>query len=310
MKNTEHFRTAAFGGFQKEDVLEFIENLANDHERKCEALYETISEIRKEKEVLQAHCANAQTKVKQALVQMQSAKKELGNQKEEHKKILEEKEAAFQQIRLQNQQLVGKNKMLEEKIQELHNLREQQQGSLQLKEQTAREKTRSMIRQAKALVESEYHQRMEEAGKEADEKIALAKEKAEEIITEASVHAKDILKQTQLEVAEVIEEAKIESAKIVEKANITAKNILLKAAEKATSKEEKHRPELGKTRERANLELDHVKQFIHREVGDALRSLDTASASVQTTRSKVAGIRPTPKEEKGKVKKTLRDFLN
>ena len=69
MSATElQFRTAAFGGFQKQDVLSYIESANQTHTEKLEGLQRERDELTREKEELEARANQAQEQV-QALTQ-------------------------------------------------------------------------------------------------------------------------------------------------------------------------------------------------------------------------------------------------
>lgn len=53
MSGELQFRSAAFGGFQKQDVLDYIENTAKEHKSKIEALEKELAEVRAQKEMLE-----------------------------------------------------------------------------------------------------------------------------------------------------------------------------------------------------------------------------------------------------------------
>ena len=48
------FRTAAFGGFQKQDVLNYIETAAREHAEKLSELQREVEQLRRDKEALEA----------------------------------------------------------------------------------------------------------------------------------------------------------------------------------------------------------------------------------------------------------------
>lgn len=48
------FRTAAFGGFQKQDVLNYIETAAREHTEKLSELQREVEQLRRDKEALEA----------------------------------------------------------------------------------------------------------------------------------------------------------------------------------------------------------------------------------------------------------------
>ena len=61
MSATElQFRTAAFGGFQKQDVLSYIESANQTHTEKLEGVQRERDELTREKEELEARANQAQ----------------------------------------------------------------------------------------------------------------------------------------------------------------------------------------------------------------------------------------------------------
>lgn len=101
MSATElQFRTAAFGGFQKQDVLSYIESANQTHTEKLEGLQRERDELTREKEELEARANQAQEQV-QALTrekeeltaQLDSVRSEM----EELRRALEAERASLSQ---------------------------------------------------------------------------------------------------------------------------------------------------------------------------------------------------------------------
>ncbi len=310
MDTMKQFHTNALGGFRKKDVMGFIDGLSREHEKKCEALYDTIAQLKREKELLQAHLEQSNSRLKRAVVQLQNAKKELSHLEENDQKIIREKDASIEQINLQNRQLSHKNKVLEERIAKLNSLQLEKQNAFEWDEQAAREKTKSMIRQAKSMVETEYHQKMEEAEKESEVILKKAQESAGEMLKITAGQAKDVLKKTRQELAEMLDTAQENAELIVERANKAAKRILSDATEKVMRRVSSNsKPDLALAKERNRIRLDEMKQIINKEMGNALRYLDNATSSVKTAKSNVANIQPEENEPE-KSKRTRRGFFD
>ncbi len=57
------FRTATFGGFQKQDVLTYLEASAREHAERLDALRRELEELRKDREQAEAQKVNLETQV-------------------------------------------------------------------------------------------------------------------------------------------------------------------------------------------------------------------------------------------------------
>ena len=105
------FRTAAFGGFQKQDVLNYIESSNQEHREKMEGLTRELEEARKARTQLEEEAAQARQQaqagdetVQQLESQLEAARKEA----EDLKSRLSESEAELERLRAALAEAEGK----------------------------------------------------------------------------------------------------------------------------------------------------------------------------------------------------------
>ena len=76
------FRTAAFGGFQKQDVLTYIETTAREHAEKVEALEKELTQLRQGREELEKRAAESEERAAALTADNQRLETELAAEKE------------------------------------------------------------------------------------------------------------------------------------------------------------------------------------------------------------------------------------
>lgn len=306
MEYFDKFKTVTFGGFKKEDVLEYIEKLIAENEIKVVELSSRLDELTNNSEDKNAQIKDLQTKLRQCIIQLQKTKNSTKAMEENHQTIISEKNNALDESELNNRQLSYKLKVLEEKLSRFNSIEQEKQSMISKAEKMSRDKTNEMIKEAKRLVEEEYNQ-----------KLSKAEQKSVLIINNAEKKALEIVERSKQEIKNIMEQAKKESGDIIQKANVTAKTIITDAAEqKLQQSRASEKPmDNGKLMDEFENELENLRQNIQQEVKEVIKQLDNASASVETAKIKAERIpkatveNPLSKETK-KYKLAVKKFLN
>ncbi len=113
MSATElQFRTATFGGFQKQDVLSYIESSNQSHLEKLEQLQRERDELSVEKEALAAQAEQAKGQADALDKEKQALSAQLEEAREEAQQLRAQLEEARQQARQADAQLADANARL------------------------------------------------------------------------------------------------------------------------------------------------------------------------------------------------------
>lgn len=222
MSKEQKFGSCFFGGFKKDDVIDYINELLAEHE-------EEIEEIEKQNKVLNSNlnkeldekrllCLRYQKEIEKINTELSSKKTEVENLIEEKKNILKDKDEKIE--------------MLEEEIKQLkigvqNSEQENSHFEFDIKkaEYIARERVNQIIRKGKIKAEKEYKEKIFELEKER-EKVKKATEEVRKAAHEESVK---ILNKLAARLYSENAKVKEESEKYVELKENEAKKIVKSA---------------------------------------------------------------------------------
>lgn len=191
MEQIKQFRTAGFGGFHRQDVLDYIERTAKEQTEKREELTRQLEEA---KETVQTQ-AEELAALKAQLEEAQAARTAL--------------EAEKEALNSQLEPFLEEGQSLESLKQQLEDARQQAEGYLQLKtefadiELDARQRASKQLAQAKSQAEELTAQ----AQAEHDQLVAQAREEAEALLSEAKSRAQTLVAQAQTQAEEILTQA-------------------------------------------------------------------------------------------------------
>lgn len=156
------FRTAALGGFSKQDVLDFIEKANQDHAAKVEGLQKELSAMTEERDKLKARVEEAEGRLVELSAQVQKLTGELA-----------ERGAALEQSR-------GERELQAEEQSALQNQLSDLKERLEKSEQGAR--AYEAIKDRTAGIELEAHCRAQGIEAAAREQVEKARQELEQWI--------------------------------------------------------------------------------------------------------------------------------
>lgn len=305
MDYLEKFKTAKIGGFKKEDVLEYIDQLISENEKKYSDINKQLSKAENDSHEKDEQIKDLQTKLRQCVVQLQKSKNTIKTMDENHQTIIEEKNRLLDETELNNRQISYKIKVLEDKISRFNSIEQEKQAMINKAEKISKDKTNQMILEAKRMVEEEYNQKLDAANR-----------KAAEILNNAEIKAVEIVAKSKKEIMSIIEQAEHQSEEIIHKAHVTAKTIITDAAE------QKLKRSTGKFKAQNNSrlisdfenDLENLRQNIQQEVKEVILQLDKASESVETAKKKAeklpkAAIESPISKETTRYKLAVKRFL-
>ena len=154
------FRTAALGGFSKQDVLDYIEKANQDHAAKVEGLQKELSAMTEERDKLKARVEEAEGRLVELSAQVQKLTGELA-----------ERGAALEQSR-------GERELQAEEQSALQNQLSDLKERLEKSEQGAR--AYEAIKDRTAGIELEAHCRAQAVQAEAEERIRKTRAEVEQ----------------------------------------------------------------------------------------------------------------------------------
>lgn len=265
MEQNMQFRNAGFGGFNRQDVLHYIE--------------ETTKEYNQRAEELRAQCEAAQAEVdelRQSLSESKSQEKNLQNRVEE---LLQEKDALLTRVK--------KLEPLQAQVTLLH----------------SRVEALTPDAEAYAGLRSQISDIELEARQRAGEILAQAKQKAEEITASAQSQADALRDQTQTAAEEQLAQARAQAEDIVTQANQSAAAVTTDAQHKVKAEQERVQDLRSKTQSALAETGAVVRSIVVNSVAEIERIKD-ALMSLKATYSQVQDDLPpeapdeTPEESK------------
>lgn len=310
MTESDRFKTTLFGGFKKQDVLNQIDHIMNDYDKKLKELQTKIDTLELENSALQDDSSTVKQKLRQLIVQHQELRNKFGVAEETHQIIISEKNARIDELELQNRQLKYKHKALEERLQKYADIKLEQQDYIQKATQQAQEKTNKIILEAKQKVEKAYSERMNEAEKHAQEKIRQACTEAESILETASAGAQAVLLDTKQQLEVAIAKAQAEADGVLKHANHTAKKLLTHAAQSAAQPliEQKGAPITLQIHSFDDLET--MQKDIELEVGRAIRKIQEKREDILSHQNSVQNASDDSSNDRQRYKKALHNFFH
>lgn len=183
---TASFRAAGFGGFHRQDVLDYIERIAREHKEQVEALTRSLEEARQQA----GQNASLQAELEAANARAQALEQERD------------------ELRQQLEQLLSEGQTVQELKQQLDESRTQAEGYQRLKcdyaeiELDARRRAASILEQANDRV----RQQQAESQIRQEQLIAQAESRAESILEQARQQAELTLAHAQDEALHLQEE--------------------------------------------------------------------------------------------------------
>ncbi|MGM9537820.1 MAG: hypothetical protein ACI3VN_05765 [Candidatus Onthomonas sp.] len=208
MEQKNQFRTAGFGGFHRQDVLDYIERTAKEQAEKQAELTRSLEAAQNTTRVQAA-------KITYLELQLDKARQDLDEANAARESAELEKDTLAQQLA----QVLEDGQSVEQLKQQLEDAKRQAEGYLQLKsdyaeiELDARQRASSQLSQAKSQAEeitaqaqTERDAQLSQARKEAADTIAQAQAQADTLLETARNQAEELLTQAQDEICRLQEE--------------------------------------------------------------------------------------------------------
>ena len=163
------FRTAVVGGFNRQDVLDYIEARAREHRERCAALQKTVDEERRRRETAEAEASAGRERIGALEEELSGTKQRAGDQGAEAARLRGE----LEQVRGELERERRERAALEEGLQELR-------GRADRWELGA--KAYDELKDRTATIELEAHQRARTIEREAEERAARVRAAAERLL--------------------------------------------------------------------------------------------------------------------------------
>ncbi len=183
-----HFRTVAFGGFCKQDVLSYITESEKRRQKQLADLNRQVQQVSEQRE-------ESERQLQQAQKESQQAGEQLARLQEEQDGCARELEQTRQALAELEQQYAQAGARLEEMEARLPQLEQDAKAFAALKERTA-------------TIELEAH-------RQAQETVTQAEEEAQGLLAQANAQAEQTVAQAQ-------EQAERQAAQLLEQANVQA----------------------------------------------------------------------------------------
>lgn len=265
MSDKQIMKNSVFGGFKKKDVLEYINNLVNEYEKKIEDLKKEKEDFgNKTDEILEKEKKNSKKYKEKADELEQSLKKY--NEKVVKKVKEKEELLALQQQRIL--ELEEKIKGLNYKIENLNSSKEHEE-KFKKAEKMVKERVNQIIEKSKQKIKEDYNEKVKMWNKEKEELKKNAFKQSEKILNNAAARIFEFNSEVNVEVKKISQIAKEQASKIIDSAKIIADNMLKKSAEIALSQTE------NKNFDNVNLvEKFNINILNEKTNADVLRSLN------------------------------------
>lgn len=267
MSDQISFTTAAFGGFEKKQVLDYIYKLHEEadllqlkHRKKLEEIAVAFKD-------LEARALEAEQRTEECQVQMQALERELRDSNQEL-------EAAKSNIEDLQEQIFHYQELAKEAEEEpVITAALPEDEPLLTKQQALAEEEETLLLQ-KQQIQAEYL-RMEESSAKIGRVMLDAHTKAEQVVTEANLEAKRILAQAQ----EVIEQQQYKAKSAIEKHRL------------AVQVETEAR--LEKAKETAKLKIMEAERESQELLANIRKMTDTAIVQLDLLRTQIAQLTQT-----------------
>lgn len=239
MEQKNQFRTAGFGGFHRQDVLDYIERTAKEQSQKREELSKALEEAKKASEEHGIRLTELQN-------QAEGLQKELDQAKARAESLTQEKESLQQQLDL----VLEGDQTVQELRQQLEDCKRQAARYIQLK--------------------SDYAEIELSARQRASDRLSQAEEEADACRTAAQTECDRLLAQAKEEAQDIIAKAQAKAESITAQAQNQAELILSKAQDEALHVREERRQLLNRTRR----DFDTSAEDLKSSVSGALREVE------------------------------------
>lgn len=260
----DKFKTKVFGGFNKNDVMNYIEGIVKRYEDK-------ISVLKRELNVKERENEKLYKQLKQMFLQMQNFKKRIAKNEEDSNQAVEEKERQLKKAEALNNQLEIRIKTLEKRLSK-QSYEMSSSSYIQKAEMAAKEKTDMIILQAKAQIEKEYHYRIKEAKQKSEIILSEANQQAEMISDRAAVCARKLLEKSRSEAKYILKTAKQRADDEIRKAQRMSEVLLMNDVNSSILDYDDHKIKYGRNHNAVTLE--QLQQNVEDEIKDAVRDLN------------------------------------
>lgn len=268
-----HFRTAAFGGFYKQDVLSYITETDKKQQKQLADLTRQTQALSKERDELQQQYQQAQAdylKGQEEQARLEAELQEQAGQLEQVRQALAEQEKQYAQASVR----------LEELEALLPQLREDSAAFASLKDRTA-------------TIELEAHRQAQETLSQAEgEAQALlsqadtqAQQTVEQARTQAECQAAELLTQAQMQAREEVEQAKNQAARV--------RNELAEWLRKVQNSYQGMRADMAQVLTCLRQELERSQQVLE-QVEPTLQPHDEAMAALLEAQRDTVCLEPLP----------------
>ncbi len=226
MSDEQRFGSCFFGGFKKDDVLRYIDDLINEQETEMEELkkeYEKDNEnIKKKLEESNYLIVQQQKRIEELENVIEAYDKEI-SEEEDMEEILKQKEEKIDELRNEKEEL---KKQLNEFEQE----EKKNEYEIKRAEYIAREKVNQIVRKGRVKAEEEYNRRLNEWKKEKEVLKKNAYDEATKILNNTAARVFNFNTQVKEEIKKFVESARQEASEIIESAKYIADRILKESA--------------------------------------------------------------------------------
>lgn len=257
------FKTNLFGGFNKNDVINYIEKIVKRYENK-------ISNLKKELNIKISENEKLSKKLKQMFLQIKNLKKSIEKKEDNFKKAIEEKDCHIKKSEDLNDQLQFKIRVLEKR---LLSQSYETKSSLYIEhaERAAKEKADKIILQAKSQIEKEYNYRIKEAERKSKMILYEANEQAEIISGEAAACARKLLDKSRNEAKQILKAAKQRADDEIQKAQKISEVLLMKDVTSSALDYDDYK--MNYVKDGSCVTLDELQQNVEDEIKDSVRDL-------------------------------------
>ena len=268
MSDEQKFGSCVFGGFRKDDVLRYIDELLSEHEFEIEELKEKYENQNEYMKVELEKKNDLNMRQKEKIISLENIvesynKKDLENNKELSEKIKQKED--------ENEKLKEEIKNLKKQLQVFEHEEKEYENDVKRAEYIAKERVKQIIRKGKARAENEYSERIEKWKKEKEDLEKVAYEEASKILNSAAARVYNFNTKVKEEVEGFVNSAKKEAGDIIEAAKYIADKILKESAKIALKQSKNFNITEFKIHEQ--FDVKDLNKKIDEEVLDALQKL-------------------------------------
>ena len=230
MSDEQKFGSCVFGGFKKDDVLKYIDELLSEHEAEIEQLKKEYAgeneNIKRELEERDSYITQQEERIQELEEIIEAYGEEISEE--------EDKDEKLKQNEIKIAELEENVDKLKEQLQIFEQDEKKNEYDIKKAEYIAREKVNQIVRKGKARAEMEHNERLERWKKENEILKNKAFEEASKILNNAAARVFNFNSQVKEEIKNFVESAKQEAGKIIESAKCIADKILKESAKMAS----------------------------------------------------------------------------